>query len=127
LGSPGQSSRSQGSALYSRTTAPRTFKLHILIVLIEYTTPTDFGVTRFKVKVTGANVNFLHEGALLATTAPRTFKLHVLIVLIEYTTPTDWGHKVKVTGASVNFLHEGTLLANHCIQDLQTSHADSTL
>jgi len=52
-------------ALYLRTTAPRTFKLHLLIGLIEYTTTTDFGVTRSKVKVTGANVNFLHEGTLL--------------------------------------------------------------
>ena len=52
-------------ALYSRTTAPMTFKLHRLMVLIGSTTHTDFEVTRSKVKVTGPYFNFLHEGSLL--------------------------------------------------------------
>ena len=52
-------------ALYSGTTAPMTFKLHRLMVLIGSTKHTDFGVTRSNVKVTGPYVNLLHEGPLL--------------------------------------------------------------
>ena len=73
LGSLGQRSRSQDhtspfymKALYSETTAPMTFKLHRLMLLIGSTTHADFGITKSKVKVKGLYFNFLHEGPLLA-------------------------------------------------------------
>ena len=87
-------------ALYSGTTAPMTFKLHRLMVLIGSTFRADFGVTRSKVKVIRPYLTFYMKAFYSGTTAPMTFKLHRPMVLIGSTTHTDYGvtmSKVKVT------------------------------
>ena len=78
-------------ALYLGATAPMTFKLRRLMVLIGSTTHIDVKVTRSRSQ--GPTLTYYMKAIYSGTTAPMTFKLHRLMVLIGSTAHTDLGVK----------------------------------